>query len=278
MRILQKTSNRSLAAPRKQVDIDAGDPLFNQTVQKALGILEAFGGDRAALNLTEIGLAVGMTKSSAQRCTHTLELLGYLRREPAVKRWVLTPRALGIAHAYLTGHELLEQATTHLIHLNQVCGESISLSEPDGTDMVYIARYPSHKRFLIHMPVGRRLPMYCSGAGRAYLSRLPRKDVQRILRRSTLHAYTPMTLTTPKEILRRVDAAREAGYAWVEQEYYRGDLTIAAPVLAADGSPVAAVNISAPTSRWTLEELRAKLSSVLLETARAASSSVTTRS
>ena len=273
-----KSSSRAAkSAPRKQPDGDATDPLFNQTVQKALSILEVFGSEKTALNLTEIGLAVGMTKSSAQRCTHTLERLGYLRRDPKVKRWVLTPRALGIAHAYLSGHVLLEQATTHLIDLNQTCGESVSLSEPDDTDMVYIARFPSHKRFLIHMPVGRRLPMYCAGAGRAYLSALPRAEAQRIVRRSTLRPFTPMTLTDPKQILRQIDAAREAGYAWTAQEYYRGDLTIAAPVLGPDGLPVAAINISAPTSRWTLEEMRSQLSSVLLETARAASGSIVTR-
>jgi IclR family transcriptional regulator, pca regulon regulatory protein len=274
-----KTANRAAkSAPRKQLDSDASDPLFNQTVQKALGILEVFGSEKTALNLTEIGLAVGMTKSSAQRCTHTLERLGYLRRDSQVKRWVLTPRALGIAHAYLSGHTLLEQATTHLIDLNQACGESVSLSEPDGTDMVYIARFPSHKRFLIHMPVGRRLPMYCAGAGRAYLSALPRVEVQRLLRASNLRPFTPMTLTEPRQILRQVDAAREAGYAWTDQECYRGDLTIAAPVLGSAGRPVAAINISAPMSRWTLEELRGKFSPLLLETARAASSGLDNRS
>jgi IclR family transcriptional regulator, pca regulon regulatory protein len=137
----------------------------------------------------------------------------------------------------------------------------VSLSEPDGTEMVYTARFPSHKRFLIHMSVGRRLPC---------------KEVQRILRLSSLRAYTPMTLTDSRQILRHIDAARDAGYAWTAQEYYRGDLTIAAPVLAADGAPVAAINISATTSRWTLDELRARFSSVLLETARAASSSTAT--
>lgn len=262
--------------PRKQSDLaagsDANDPLFNQTVQKALAILEVFGGEKAALNLTEIGHAVGMTKSSAQRCTHTLERLGYLRRDPRVKRWVLTPRTLGLAHAYLSGHGLLEQATTHLIDLNQACGESVSLSEADEPDMVYIARFPSHKRFLIHMPVGRRLPMYCAGAGRAWLSALPRAEAQQILKRLELRALTPMTLTDPKLILREIDAAREAGYAWTDQECYRGDLTIAAPVFGPDGRPIASINISAPTSRWRLDELRNRFSSLLLETARAASS------
>ena len=142
-------------------------------MEKAFAILEAFGGERRALNLSEVSTAVGMTKSSAQRCTHTLERLGYLRRDARVKRWVLTPQALNMAHSYLSGHPLIEQATTHLIDLNQASGESVSLSEPYETDMVFIARFPSHKRFFIHMPVGRRLPMFCTASGRAYLSDYP---------------------------------------------------------------------------------------------------------
>ncbi len=48
------------------------NPLFYQSVEKALAILEVFGGDRRAMNLAEIATtAAGMTKSSAQRCTHS---------------------------------------------------------------------------------------------------------------------------------------------------------------------------------------------------------------
>jgi len=260
---------RPIRKPRNSQD---RDPLFNQSVEKAFAILGAFGGERRALNLSEVATAAGMTKSSAQRCTHTLERLGYLRRDPHVRRWVLTPRSLSIAHAYLSGHPLIEQATTHLVDLNQASGESVSLSEPYETDMVFIARFPSHKRFFIHMPVGRRLPMFCTASGRAYLSGIPAAEAQKILRRATVQAFTPHTLTDPAAILKQIDAAREAGYAWADQEYYRGDVTIAAPVFGDDGTAVAAVNISAPTSRWSLAELRSKLSSVLLETARACSS------
>lgn len=262
---------------RKTRPTEGRDPLFNQSVEKAFAILAAFGGERRALNLSEIAAAAGMTKSSAQRCTHTLVRLGMLRRDLRVRRWVLTARSLDVAHAYLTGHALLEQATTHLIDLNQATGESVSLSEPEDTDMVFIARFPSHRRFLIHMPVGRRLPMYCTASGRAYLSALAPADALKLLRRSNLRQFTPHTLTDLAEITRRIEAARELGYAWSDQECYRGDLTIAAPVLGDDGQPVASVNISAPTSRWSLADLRAKFSSLLLETARAASSGTASR-
>jgi IclR family pca regulon transcriptional regulator len=129
----------------------------------------------------------------------------------------------------------------------------------------------------IGVPIGRRLPMYCTASGRAYLSALPPAEAQKIVRRSPIQQFTPLTLTDPVQILERIELAREAGYAWSDQECYRGDLTIAAVVLGDEGRPVAAVNISAPTSRWTLEDLRSKLSSVLLETTRAASGGIALR-
>ena len=42
----------------------------------------------------------------------------------------------------------------------------------------------------------------------------------------------------PKRIFEHIEAARKAGYAWSDQECYRGDVTIAAPVIGDDGLPV----------------------------------------
>lgn len=250
---------------------------INQSVEKALGVLHAFGGPRRALNLGEIAAAAGITKSSAQRFTNTLEQLGYLQRDAQAKRWVLSPRVLTIGHAYLSGHTLIERATSNLLELNVATGESVSLSEPDDTRMVYVARFPGHRRFFIHMPIGRSLPMFCTAAGRAYLSRLHEDEVADILERSSLQPLTPTTVTDKKKILDLISEAREAGYARANQECYRGDLTLGAPVIGQHGRPVAAINISGPTSRWTLESLAERYASLLLETARAASSGMADR-
>lgn len=250
----------------------AHDPLFNDSAQKALAVLEAFGKGRRVLKLAETADLAGITKASAQRCVHTLEVLGYLRRDRRGTGWMLTPRALGIAHAYLAGYRLIEQATQHLVDLNRATGESVSLSEPDGTEMVFVARFPSHKRFLIHMPVGRRLPMYCTASGRAYLSALPAAEAQLLLRQSSLRALTPMTVTDLGRIQELITAAHVDGYSCSDQECYRGDVTVAAPVIGEGGHPIGAINISAPTSRWTIEEMRAKLAALVMETARAVSS------
>ena len=45
-----------------------------------------------------------------------------------------------------------------------------------------------------------------------------------------------MTLTDPAQILERIEMARDEGYAWSDQECYRGDLTIAATVITLMGT------------------------------------------
>lgn len=234
-------------------------------------MLQAFTAERREQGLADIAAAARLTTGSAQRCVHTLVQLGYLRRVGRQHGWALTAKTLDIGYPYLAGHAVLEQATMHLADLNHATGESVSLSEPDGTEMVFIARFPSHKRFFIHMSVGRRLPMYCTAAGRAYLSALPRTEVRALLERSTLRKLTSHTLRDIPRIIELIDAARELGYAWANQESYLGDLTIAAPIIGTGGQPVAAVNLSGPTSRWTLDLLRERFAPLLLETARAAS-------
>jgi len=255
----------------RKVSPTTPDPMFNQSVEKAFAVLGAFSDGKSVLNLAEIAAAARITPSSALRSIHTLVALGYLARNDRLHGWILSPRTLSVGYPYLASHAVIELATPHLIELNLACGESVSLSEPDGTEMVFIARFPSHKRFFIHMPVGRRLPIYCTSAGRAYLSTLPRDEVRDVLRRSTLRALTPQTLTQIPQILEIIDSARELGYAWASEECYRGDLTVGAPIIGADGRAIAAINISGPTSRWTSAELRARLTPLLLETARAAS-------
>ncbi|HEY7890336.1 MAG TPA: IclR family transcriptional regulator [Steroidobacteraceae bacterium] len=263
---------RNPAAPAAAREAPAHDPLFNDSAQKALAVLEAFGKGRRVLKLAEAADLAGITKASTQRCIHTLEVLGYLRRDRRSTGWMLTPRALGIAHAYLAGYRLIEQATQHLVDLNRATGESVSLSEPDGTDMVFVARFPSHKRFLIHMPIGRRLPMYCTASGRAYLSALPATEALQLLRQSSLQVLTATTITDAQRIQDLIAAAHVDGYACSDQECYRGDVTVAAPVIGEGGHPIGAINISAPTSRWTLDDMRAKLAALVMETARAVSS------
>jgi IclR family transcriptional regulator, pca regulon regulatory protein len=118
--------------------------------------------------------------------------------------------------------------------------------------------------------------MFCTASGRAYLSALAERDVEELLGRCQLQAFTPNTVTDLEVLHTLVREARRNGYAWANEEYYRGDINVAAPVRDAKGHPLGAINVSLPTSRWTLDIGRERMAPLLLETVRAIASSAPT--
>ena len=66
-------------------------PLFVAALASGVSVLRAFSEGRPAMTLPELAEATGLSKSSVQRFTHTLWTLGYLRKDPASKKFSLGP-------------------------------------------------------------------------------------------------------------------------------------------------------------------------------------------
>lgn len=242
-------------------------PLFVQSLATGLAVLDAFTADQPSMNLPEIAEAAGVSKSAAQRFTHTLVALGLLRKDPVSKRFSLSPRTLDTGYRYLQANVLLERANPYLLDLNRQTGETVNLAEPDGMDMVYIGRFPSPHRAIVHMPVGRRLPIFCSSAGRAFLSCLPDEQVEEILGTMERPKYTPHTVTDLNTLMDMISKVRETGFAYSIEEFYLSDLALAVPIHNIRGAPVAAVNLSVSTAFWSFERAHAELVPKLIHTA-----------
>jgi IclR family pca regulon transcriptional regulator len=89
---------------------------------------------------------------------------------------------------------------------------------------------------------GSRLPAAVSSMGRVLLAALPRSDAQSLVERVDLAPRTRFSLTTPTEIMQRIDAARADGFAIVDQEIELGLRSIAVPLIDGRGRIVAALN------------------------------------
>ena len=252
---------------------DARPLLFNQSLEKGLAVLRAFDAQRRTMNLDEIAQAAGINKSSAQRMVFTFEQLGYIRKHPTTRRYQLTPRTMEIGSAYLAANALIEVANPHLGELAKITAETCNLTEPDGCEMVYVARFVSARFVPVHMPLGSRIPMYCTASGRAWLSALPVDEARELVQRSERVAHTQYTRTDVDDIMDALRVARQEGYAINSQELYLGDMTLAAAVVGGRGRPVAAVHVVAPTSRWTAEEASRRLAPAVLQCARTLSNS-----
>jgi len=259
---------------RDQRDAEASDGMFNHSFAKGLKVLFAFRGDQSAMSLSEVAQALELSISSAQRTLYTLEKLGLIHKSPRTRKYSLTLRALELGYNYIAANTLVEAANPFLAELSNITGETVNLTEPMDTEMVYVSRVVAAKFIPIHMPIGSRIPMYCTACGRAYLSALPEDEARALLAASDLQRHTQWTETDPARLMDLIQEARRTGIAHNKEELFLADMTLAAPIVGRRGAPVAAVHIVAPTSRWTLDEAFARLGPALLDCARGITNAV----
>jgi DNA-binding IclR family transcriptional regulator len=238
---------------------DERSTLFISSTEKAFRVLHAFDGAQRTMTLAEIARAAQLDRSSAQRIVHTLEVLGYLRRAPESKSYGVTCKLLQFSYNYVRGNALIDKASPYLLDISRTIGETANLHELDGTDVVFIARFPGQHLVNIDIAVGRRLPAFFTASGTAILSRLPAERQREVLDQTRLQPMTPHTEVDPQRLMQRVQRARETGYAVITNETVMGDISVAAPITDHDGHAVAAINISVPTTRWTVASVEDKL-------------------
>ena len=247
------------------------DGLYVASVEKAFRLFGAFGREHAELSLSDLAKRTQMTLPNIQRLTHTLTQLGYLARDDRSKRYSLTPRTLDIGFRYLQASTLLERAAPHLAELNRRTEETVNLTVLDGPEVVYIARHRGFHSIGINMYIGARLPAFATGIGQAMLAFLTPSDA--IARIDTLArpSYTRSTITDRDLLMKKLQRVHKLGYALEDQEMFLGGISVAVPILSADGAPLAAVNVAVPSSRFTATQAEQRFAQLVLETARSVS-------
>ena len=119
-------------------DVNAGDRHFVTSLQKGLDVLTCFGRQHSRLTLSEVARLTGMSPASARRSLLTLHQLGYLDSDG--KRFWVQPRALLVAHAYLSSRPMPSLAQPLLDALSERTRESASLGQLQGDDAIIVAR------------------------------------------------------------------------------------------------------------------------------------------
>jgi IclR family pca regulon transcriptional regulator len=254
----KKRSARPTVSAPKATRRTGGDPLMVLSVEKAFRVLEAFGGRKQTLSLSQVAAATGMDVSAAQRFTHTLTRLGYLRKDAETKQFELTAKNLGQGYRFLLGHSLVERAMPYLLHLSTETEEAVSLTVLDDTDIIFVARFMSRHMLNTNVVVGTRLPAYCTAPGVAMLSHLPEAEALDIIDRSDLRAHTPTTVWRRNDLAAKLRLSAKQGFATAFGEYYKGDLSIAAAILDEHGRPEGAINVAVSFARYKQEEVAAR--------------------
>jgi IclR family pca regulon transcriptional regulator len=232
-------------------------------------ILELFSDRRPALSMSEIAELTGLNRATSYRFCQTLLNLGYLE-EADERRLRPGLKAVSLARAALSSHELPELALPYLRELQESTGETVNMALPDGADVVYVSRLLSDDLLALRLHVGSRLPAYASSLGRAMLAYLPEDEAQALLDGQHFESFTEHTIVDKARLLAELRRIRRRGYATNNQEVALGIFGIAAPVFGVSGRPVAGINVSL-TRIPERDEIESKLAPRVVQSAHAVS-------
>ena len=202
-------------------------PKQNQSLGKALDLLDLLAAQRRPMSLAELSEAAGFPKSTTHLLLSTLRGL----------------RLYECGRAVSSEWDISELAKPFLEQLAAQTGASAVVSYIGGGSILNLEQIAGRSGVQVLSEVGTRLPLHATAQGKLYLSAQSDADVCSLLRARGMQAFTPHTLTTQEAVLEQLRLIRRNGYAIENGEYKIGLRAVCAPVFDRDGAPRYAVGV-----------------------------------
>ncbi|MGE5838426.1 MAG: IclR family transcriptional regulator [Deltaproteobacteria bacterium] len=228
-----------------------------KSLHKVLDIIEAVA-KSGSLGIRELSSSTGFPPPTVHRITSTLLERRYLRQDPVTKKLSLSVRFLELGTLVQQQFNLMAIARPHLERLMAETKESVNLSVQIGDHAAYLDQVRSdHSMLQLFTKPGARVPLYCTGVGKLFLSRWTSSEVEQYLERTSLIPRTPHTLVSRQKLLEELERVRRRGYSVDNEEMEKGVRCVASLVMDHQGNPAGAVSISGAAMR--IEPRRIKL-------------------
>jgi len=240
-------------------------PEFVEALARGLDIIAAFGPDRPAMSLSEVASAAGLARPTARRLLLTLAELGFVRSGDGV--FELTPKVISLGMAYVSSLGLWDIARPHLAALVARTGESSSMAQLDGSDIVYVARVSVPKLIALRVQIGTLFPAAQTAQGKVLLAALPPDQVPRLLAQPSRSGLPPYAARSAEQLRAELTEVRARGWALADQELAPGVRSVAVPVRDGTGAVRAAMNVTVHAAETPAEKLVREYLPLLLTTA-----------
>ncbi|TSH92934.1 helix-turn-helix domain-containing protein [Verticiella sediminum] len=271
----QKTpARKTVRRPRSQAQrervlaraSETGDAVGVQAFERGLEVIRAFTNEQRPLTMSEVAEITQQSRAATRRLLGTLVKLKYASTDGHTYR--LTPAVLELGYAYLSSNQFWDRVQPYMQEVVTELNESSSVGVLDLPHVVYVARVAA-RRIVQHLSVsvGTRLPAAVSAMGRLLLAYQPRSVVAQYLKENPLQRHTPHTIVDDDAFFEALDVARGQGWIMVNEEFEIGLRSIAVPLRDRQGNVVAAMNVGAPSSRVSAEQMLAEFLPVIREAA-----------
>ena len=215
--------------------------------------------EEGSVGLMELSRELGLNKSTAHRVLNSLIYMGYARQNTVNGKYEPTFKIVDMANKIMSKVDIVQVVRPYLRKLMEVTGETVHFVERDGLDAVYIDKVESFNNGIQMVSrIGSRIPLYCSGVGKAMVAGMDAREAEEIWNASRIEKLTPYTITDFEDFKKELTEIRRRGYALDNEENEAGVRCIACSLTDYMGKPSYAFSISAPVNRMgnaRIEEL-----------------------
>jgi IclR family transcriptional regulator, pca regulon regulatory protein len=240
-------------------------PDFVEALARGLDVLTCFDSDHREMSLSEVATAAGLARPTARRLLLTLQELGFVRSCGGT--FALTPKVLTLGMAYVGALGLWDIARPHLESLVAHTGESSSMAQLDGSDIVYVARASVPKIIALRVEIGTRFPAVQTSQGKVLLAALSPAELEAALAQPSRAGLPSYIGRSPDQLRDELIDVRARGWALADEELAPGVRSVAVPVRDRDGVVRAAMNVTVHAAETTTERLLREYLPLLLRTA-----------
>ena len=236
-----------------------------QVADRLFLVLETLA-DTGSVTLADLCRQLDLNKSTLHRLLSSLIYMGYVKQDSETGKYSLTLKLLGLSNKLLSHMDILDAVRPSLKALAEETGETVHFVQLDGLEAVYIYKEESTQNSVrMVSKVGSRIPLYCSGVGKAMAADMEEPQIRSIWEHSTIRKLTSHTIIDYTQFLEKIKEVREKGYALDDEENELGVRCIAVSIPNYLGRPKYAFSISAPAARMSDERIHA-LSEIVLNT------------
>lgn len=218
------------------------------SLDKALTVLEqvCMAGESGVRHLAG---ELGYPASTVHRILSVLLRRNYLRRDPVSRHYYPSLKILELSSQAREEMDIVGAARPILRSLMEATGETSNLVIFEDMEAVYVEQVTNTQSLLrMFTKVGARVPLYCSGVGKAYLAHLPVDKALDYFRQVPKQRHTARTIVEEAPFLAELESIRRNGYALDQEEMEDGVGCVAALVANGDGV-LGALSVSGPSSR-----------------------------
>ncbi|WP_199103283.1 glyoxylate bypass operon transcriptional repressor IclR [Aquitalea sp. ASV11] len=237
--------------PRKRTDGQQASTGQVQSLTRGLVLLERIAEAPAGIMLTDLSMQVGLPNSTTHRLLTTMQQMGFVQQTGDLGLWSIGVRAFTVGSGFLSSRDLSTLAMPILRQVMEAAGETSNLVvfDTDAWQSVVVGQVQCRELMRMLAPIGGRLPLHASGAGKAFLAAQNEAHIERILQKTGLPLFTGNTITTPARLKEEMAQIDKQGFAVDDGEHAVGLRCVASCIYDESGNAFAAISVSGPASR-----------------------------